>query len=722
MCPEPSLTSLSSCMTSKNTPSSKKPLSSTALDQEARARRRSSSIPALPSSSTTFVPSQNALIENDLDYDIVEDRSTSPSLISETPTPATAVIPLPTSPTPSTTSSVSDDEMSPNPNGNNTIDMGGHKSGCLLLMPHPTLDTLEELWTYFLLNCSRRKLTDEDEIKKEFVACFMKFANLRDIVDGIGPKLYLLAWIELNPAYPNLPNEFLKRPFFDAIRNAILGCEWARIYDAKKDNYVMRATSQGFGDLAKLMEAHNKRLRGTQFHKSDAEIKLLILQKITPRFRDDLCDCQVEDSLPYDEWKEKCLVVEERRPPGPPAYANDSKRNDQGHGKKDDQQNQNVVLSSSTFSQGPADAYSFPKLGPSGPNTQCSRLMETETCFRCYNLYAGHQGGHCPTKGPPRLSVPYRPLTDAHVALAKTIHAKDPNKFIPYEFILKQNPAPQNSQRHVAAVRPREALTEMPDLSEPSSTPSSFAIQPHGVHAVYGSHPIVHSSSGAAVYGNALERGFDYESASRPVRRPVAALVPARRNAREYYDDEQDPGHNLVSPSNSRNVRRRGHDSRRSNSRRSGSRNRQRSRSQSSSRSTDSAEKDDEEEDDHRRGQDTSREEHLRSRLLERADSNKERVGDRQHARSYSVSTDSMPLVLPHLEWHAKINGPNGFAVENLLLDSACPFMLIHANLVASLGLKRHRMRHPQEMSLAMSSGSNDSCFDKRRPPPKILR
>ncbi|KAE9398420.1 hypothetical protein BT96DRAFT_940195 [Gymnopus androsaceus JB14] len=450
-----------------------------------------SSIPVPPSSSTAFVPSQGALIENGSDYNIVESRSTSPSLISGTPTPVTAVVPLPPSPTLSNTSSISNDDISPNPNGNNTIDMGGHKSGCLLLIPHPMLDNLEELWTYAVLNYTKRKMTDEDEMKREFVACFMKFSNLRDIIDGLGPRLHLLKWVEPNPAYPNVP--------------------------------------------------------GMQFHKSDAEIKLLILQKITPRFRDDLCHCQVEESLPYDKWKEKCLVVKERHPPSPPAYSNYFKHNDVGCGKKDDQQV--VIPSLSAPNHGPADAYSFPKLGPGGPDTQCAPLMGTEASFHCYNLFTGHQSGHCPTKGPPCLMVPYHPFTNADVMLAKLIHAKKPNNFIPYKFILKQNPASQNLQRCVTAVRPREALTKMPDLSDPASAPSSFTIQPHGIHAVYGSHPIVHSSSGAAVYSNALEHGFNYKSASCPVRHPVAALVPAWRNACEYYIDKQGSSHNLVSPS-----------------------------------------------------------------------------------------------------------------------------------------------------------------------------
>lgn len=252
-------------------------------------------------------------------------------------------------------------------------------------------------------------------------------------------------------------------------------------------------------------------------------------------------------------------------------------------------------------------------------------------------------------------------------------------------------------------------MSHIPDFDGPTSAPSSFSVQPHGIHAVYGSHPVAHTSSGANVYGSSLERGFDYESVSRCIHCPVAAMIPTRRTSRDWYNRE------VVSPSGGRNICHRKNSSSRtgcSNSCVRGSNslnrcNRSRSQSQSddgNSLSSDSDIRDDKEVDSAR-----AREGFLQNELCDRPVIEPKVQDSRQHARSYSVSSDSMPLVLPHLEWRAKVNGPLGFTIENLLLDNACPFVLIHADLVNSLGLSRRRLHQPQQMSLAMSSSSNET-------------
>ncbi|KAE9405907.1 hypothetical protein BT96DRAFT_934639, partial [Gymnopus androsaceus JB14] len=494
------------CMTGRKPSPSAKPVSSSSEERTARALRRHSSVtdtPRIPTS--TFTPAVEPVNETE-----GLDDHNSPDPISETPTPNSVIVSLPRSRSNSSHSTSSDD-MSPNLSGTGFVDMGSTKTGCQLLVAHPTLEALEEYFDYSTISHDERSITDEAVKKKEFVRGFMKWNNLHK------------PWIEKHPDQPESSKDYLSRPFFDEIRNHILGSDWARLHDLKRDGFVMLHDARGFSKLCTLMESHNRSLRGTQFHKPDEVLQALIIQKLPEKFRADLVDCEVSEQLPYVEWKKECQGVERRRPPGGPSYASEQKK----YPKKVDSQvatrdNQYPPRSHPTHSI--PDSHKFPKLS----TVQRSLLMSVQGCFRCYTLYAGHIGDQCPTKKPPILSVPYRPLTDADISFAKKCHEHSPNNSIPYELILKQNTNTQTSLRPVAAVQARLPLTEIPDFSQPASAPGSFNIQPHGVHAIYGARPIVHSASGSGVYGNSLDRGFDYDSVSGPVRRPVAAMVPSR--------------------------------------------------------------------------------------------------------------------------------------------------------------------------------------------------
>ncbi|KAJ3748867.1 hypothetical protein DFH05DRAFT_1456812 [Lentinula detonsa] len=129
-------------------------------------------------------------------------------------------------------------------------------------------------------------------------------------------------WVKLNGTGSN-PEDFACRPFFDAIRDKILGNDWARVYDMKREKYFMLADPTGFSKLVTLMETHNRRLRGTMYHRSNEVLQTLIMQKLPDKFRADLRDCKVSEQLPYAEWKLACKDVEEHRPPtaSTPAYA-----------------------------------------------------------------------------------------------------------------------------------------------------------------------------------------------------------------------------------------------------------------------------------------------------------------------------------------------------------------------------------------------------------------
>ena len=87
--------------------------------------------------------------------------------------------------------------------------------------------------------------------------------------------------------------------------------------------------------------------------------------------------------------------------------------------------------------------------------------MEVQACFHCYNLFAGHMGDQCPTKKLPALLVPYRPLTQEDIGLAKHIHTRSPDNSIPYELILKENMIIQDPPCHVAAFQAKEPLTQI---------------------------------------------------------------------------------------------------------------------------------------------------------------------------------------------------------------------------------------------------------------------
>ncbi|KAJ3990270.1 hypothetical protein F5890DRAFT_1470027 [Lentinula detonsa] len=199
------------------------------------------------------------------------------------------------------------------------------------------------------------------------------------------------------------------------------------------------------------------------------------------------------------------------------------------------------------------------------------------------------------------------------------------------------------------------------------------------------------------------------DSAAAPAYKPMAALLPTRRNVRDYYDEDSGRPRSRYSPSHGRNTRRREW-SPVSSRRDSGVR-----RFLPKSRSTSSSNAGHHSSDVPvtRRRQGTNLDTVLQTRVL----SSYPRVSKGPTAQGRTRSAPSvnpgsylpletpMPFVLPHLEWTARVNGPAGFTITKLLLDSACPFVLIHADLVDGLGLKRHTLYRPQEMSLAMSAG-----------------
>ncbi|KAJ3734048.1 hypothetical protein DFJ43DRAFT_1038133 [Lentinula guzmanii] len=279
-----------------------KPPPPNSLDRAERARRRSVAhaiaapipAPSLPSPSSRFEPIPEI---TELPVDL------SP-LTSEHE--AISCIPSPAS---STSSTLSD--MSRNISGSGWVDMGTLKSGCQLLTPNPTLDALEELWGY----------------KKEFLRCFAKWGELKDSLAEISLALVGKSWIEL-PVPSNDPDDFTCRPFFDTIRDKLLGKDWVRVYDMKRDRYHMLADPLGFSKLVTLMETHNRRLRGTMYHRSNEVLQTLIMQKLPDKFRADLRDCKVSEQLPYTEWKIACKDVEERRPPVSTSTAYSTRRPD----------------------------------------------------------------------------------------------------------------------------------------------------------------------------------------------------------------------------------------------------------------------------------------------------------------------------------------------------------------------------------------------------------
>ncbi|KAJ3744308.1 hypothetical protein DFH05DRAFT_1173685 [Lentinula detonsa] len=511
---------------------------SSSINQERseRARRRNILVPPLPQVETISEPSTGS--------------SQIQSSSSES---------IPASPTSSVSSTLSD--MSRNISGSGWIDMGTSKTGCQLLIPNPTLDALEELWGYAITNLEDREISDENAKKKEFLRCFAKWANLKDTIAEISHTLASKAWIEVDEASVN-PEDFVSRPFFDTIRDKILGNDWARVYDLKRDKFVMLPDATGFSKLVTLMETHNRRLRGTMYHRSNEVLQALIMQKLPDKFRADLRDCKVSENLPYGDWKAACKDVEERRPPVLPSNSLLPKRADfrleRASSATSYGNNPVSGVSNSSSFQSNARSNRFPKLHPE----QKKILYKLEACYRCYNLFAGHLSTNCPSMGPPNLSVPFRPLNETDVALATRIHTAAPNNSIPYELILKRNSVPVSSRngRAIAAVNDRVALTELPNLDDVHA-PNPFVVQPSGVAAFYGSNNIVHSASGADVYGSSLSRGLDGYKASSlgPVRKPIATLIPSRRSEREYYGDDGEGDSIRFSPSYGRRTRRRSH-------------------------------------------------------------------------------------------------------------------------------------------------------------------
>ncbi|KAJ3793194.1 hypothetical protein GGU11DRAFT_852840 [Lentinula aff. detonsa] len=462
-------------------------------------------------------------------------------------------LPLSRIPSPTSSDSSISSDMARNVSGSGWVDMGTSKTGCQLLTPNPSLDALEELWGYVATNLEDREITDENLKKKEFLRCFAKWSSLKDILSEISDTLTDKDWVKLNGTGSN-PEDFACRPFFNAIRDKILGNDWARVYDMKREKYFMLADPTGFSKLVTLMETHNRRLRGTMYHRSNEVLQTLIMQKLPDKFRADLRDCKVSEQLPYAEWKLACKDVEERRPPtaSTPIYA--PKREIRNDRIMAPSAAANYPVTASSFSASTTSkSHRFPKLQPD----QKVLLNKLEACYRCYKLFAGHLSGNCPDNGPPNLSVPYRPLTESDVALANKIHVAAPNNSIPYELILKKNNTAPSATRPVAVIQDRIALTDLPDFDEVQSAPSTN-VRSHDVAALYGPREVLHVSTGAGVYGSALDRGFDYnESISAPVTKPVATLVPSRRSVNDYRGGVSTGDRSPYSPPQGRNTRRR---------------------------------------------------------------------------------------------------------------------------------------------------------------------
>ncbi|KAE9394865.1 hypothetical protein BT96DRAFT_942887 [Gymnopus androsaceus JB14] len=205
--------------------------------------------------------------------------------------------------------------MSPNLSGTGFIDMGTTKTGCLLLVAHPTLEALEEYFDYSTINHDERSITDDAVKKKDFVRGFMKWKNLQDILAEIEPDLEDKPWIEKLPDQPESSKDYVSRPFFDEIRNHILGSDWACLHDLKRDGYVMLHDARVITALYVVLSSTSP----------TKVLQALIIQKLPNKFRADLVDCEVSEQLPYSEWKKECQSVERRCPPGGPAYTSEQK-------------------------------------------------------------------------------------------------------------------------------------------------------------------------------------------------------------------------------------------------------------------------------------------------------------------------------------------------------------------------------------------------------------
>ncbi|KAJ3791883.1 hypothetical protein GGU11DRAFT_750888 [Lentinula aff. detonsa] len=183
-----------------------KPLSTSSLHRAERARRRSVASVPPPVSTSPSLPSCFEPISEVVELSV--DPSPLTSEHESLPISRTAL------PTSSVSSTLSD--MARNISGSGWVDMGTLKSGCQLLTANPTLDALEELWGYVATNLEDRGITEEAAKKKEFLCCFAKWSDLKDTLAEISLALAGKSWIEL-PATSEDPDDFISRPFFDAI-------------------------------------------------------------------------------------------------------------------------------------------------------------------------------------------------------------------------------------------------------------------------------------------------------------------------------------------------------------------------------------------------------------------------------------------------------------------------------------------------------------------------
>ncbi|KAF5392020.1 hypothetical protein D9757_003366 [Collybiopsis confluens] len=534
---------------------------------------------------------------------------------------------------------------------------GGLKCPPIVHASRLSLSEWDSVCTQMFRYLEYKEITDDKKVKMNFLAALTHDRLQLWVKSNMEDLLGLDLTDSANKAV---------HPFLTTICVEIVGRDWAadqlRIIFATKQWHF---EGSSFKDFYTAVKAMNGRLEGTAQYLPPKQLKVIIQSNLADMTIATFQRDELDESLPFEKWIKRAESIWERNELHLKQHADATAKllgikrqplaprslNDRPNFRRDNPVHSRTYASSSSRpgpSLNPSSSANSSSSVPKLSDAERAILSEGKGCFRCRAFFAQHNAKDCP--GAPPLTVPYRSLTKTDLSRAREVHAKT-NKVISLNALLSFAPA-----RAVNAVLPVEIID---DISEFFDAPSDTSVP--NVGAIFGHRNITHVASGPSIFNRDARR----VSSSRSHVPAVAAVFNNDSDDDDLYGtSDEEPEHPR----------------RRSPPSRGPTPNRRRSR---------------------RSNDDTSPSPGDRSLVASVVSA---------PARTRTVSNDSAadcpPFRSEHFWWTANVDNLCSNSTDSFktLLDDGSPFVLIRSDVAVSLGLRMHRLQHPEPYSGAFDS------------------
>jgi hypothetical protein len=492
--------------------------------------------PSVPSSSSSSEPSTPSHLS-------------PPPARPSTPPAQPSTPPARPSPSSSIASSSPPDFVMSRLNSTRRIDLGNgkHLGPCVVEKSGFDIEDFNDLVRAITKHAKLLKTTDDASVKQLYRDAWNERQDIR--------------WLETNE---DAHDALTLSVFVDELRSHFCGSDWPRVVAEQRDKLTMKATGAGaFLEFADSVESLNNRLTGTNAFYNESQLLALIERNLIKGFRDYLFQ-EGKETTPttvLKDWKAEVDDLERRstkwRNPAPTnkrtdgsSHYDNTQPSKRGGTSQPSRNNQNRADSS-----GGSD-FRFPSL--KGLDDQRAFLQSVNACFRCRTLFADHKASDVDSNGnkvcpDAKLDVPWRPLTEKMVSLAKDVHAKTKQPIL-YSALLKQFPS------HAPAVASVSHGPPLADLSGIVGNVAGNITAPAAVAFInpnpYGSFPV-----GFVQHDTELYRDLPLRRHSGPPNFASSSSYPAR--GRQLPDvgrrwikdnDDQDDSDSEDSPSPVRPV------------------------------------------------------------------------------------------------------------------------------------------------------------------------